>query len=125
MLEYETISDFNSKLCDIANEAFALGEKISEKKLVRKVLRSLPRRFAYKVTAIEEAKDIQTMKLDELMGSLRTFEMNLDENKGGKKEKSIAFQAKVDSDDEEDLAQCITRLSKKFNKVMKKVNRKN
>jgi len=125
MLKYETISDFNSKLCDIANEAFALGEKISEEKLVRKVLRSLPRRFAYKVTAIEEAKDIQTMKLDELMGSLRTFEMNLDENNEEKKEKSIAFQAEVDYDDEEDLAQSITKLSKKFNKVMKKVNRKN
>ncbi|XP_024028691.1 uncharacterized protein LOC112093781 [Morus notabilis] len=125
MLEDETIFDFNSKLCDIANEAFALGEKISEEKLVRKVLRSLPRRFAYKVTAIEEAKDIQTMKLDELMGSLRTFEMNLDENKEGKKEKSITLQAKVDYDDEEDLAQSITKLSKKFNKVMKKVNRKN
>ena len=42
MLEDETISDFNSKLCDIANKAFALGQKISEEKIVRKVLRSLP-----------------------------------------------------------------------------------
>ena len=32
--EEESISDFNSKLCDIANEAFALGEKYSEEKLV-------------------------------------------------------------------------------------------
>ena len=68
MQESETISEFNSKLCDIANEAFSLGEKISEEKLVRKALRSLPRRFAYKVTAIEKAKDIQAMKLDKLMG---------------------------------------------------------
>ena len=29
MLEDETISDFNSKLCDIANETFTLGEKYS------------------------------------------------------------------------------------------------
>ena len=28
MMENETINDFNSKLCDIANEAFALGKKI-------------------------------------------------------------------------------------------------
>ena len=92
MQENETISEFNSKLCDIANEAFALGEKISEEKLVRKALRSLPRRFAYKVTTIEEAKDIQAMKLDELMGSLCTFEMNLNEDK---KDKEIALQAEV------------------------------
>ena len=88
MQENETISEFNSKLCDIANEAFALGEKILEEKLVRKALRSLPQRFAYKVTAIEEAKDIQAMKLDELMSSLHTFEMNLNEDKN---EKEIAM----------------------------------
>ena len=70
MLEHETINDFNFKLCDIANEAFALGEKYSDMKLVRKTLRSLPERFAYKVAAIEEARDVQNMRLDELMGSL-------------------------------------------------------
>ena len=37
MLEDETISDFNSKLCDIVNEAFNLGEKYFETKLVRKL----------------------------------------------------------------------------------------
>ena len=30
MLENETISDFNSKLYDIANKAFVLGEKYSD-----------------------------------------------------------------------------------------------
>ena len=55
MLENETISDFNSKLCDIANKAFALGEKYSDTKLLRKTLRSLLEIFAYKVTTIEEA----------------------------------------------------------------------
>jgi len=87
MHEIETISEFNSRLCDIANESFALGEKIPEAKLVSKTLRSLPQRFAYKVTAIEEAKNIETMRLDELMGSLRTFEMHLSQNK---KEKEIS-----------------------------------
>ena len=88
MMENETISDFNSKLCDIANEAFVLGEKYSDTKLVRKTLRSLPKRFAYKVTAIEEARDVSTMKLDKLIGSLQTFELNLKQNK---KDKSIAL----------------------------------
>ena len=65
ILEDETISDFNSKLYDIANETFNLGEKYSETKLVRKFLRSLPEIFAYKVATIEEAKYVNTMKLDE------------------------------------------------------------
>ena len=88
MIEHETISDFYSKLCDIANESFALEEKYLDTKLVKKTLRSLPERFAYKVIAIEEARDVSTMKLDELMGSLHTFELNLKQNK---KEKSISL----------------------------------
>ena len=41
LIKNEIISDFNSKLCEIANEAFALGKKYSNTKLVRKTLRSL------------------------------------------------------------------------------------
>ena len=58
MKEDESIGVFNARLCDIANEAFALGERFSEDNLITKSLRSLPRRFTYTVTAIEEAKDI-------------------------------------------------------------------
>ena len=88
MHEDKCIANFNSKLCDIANESFALGEKYSDAKLVRKTLRSLPERFAYKVAAIEEAKDVDSMKLDELMGSLRTFELKF---KKDKKENGMDF----------------------------------
>jgi len=129
MHEIETISEFNSRLCDIANESFALGEKIPEAKLVSKTLRSLPQRFAYKVTAIEEAKNIETMRLDELMGSLRTFEMNLSQNEKEKEiSQGIAFQAEVEDnveEEDEDLAESIARLTKNFNRVMKKFNEKN
>ena len=76
MLENETINDFNFKLCGIANEAFAPGEKYLDIKLVRKTLRSLLERFAYKVAAIEEVCDIPNMRLDELMDSLQTFKLN-------------------------------------------------
>jgi RNase H-fold protein (predicted Holliday junction resolvase) len=42
-------------ILDIANAFDSLREKISEEKLVKKILRSLPKRFDMKVTAIEEA----------------------------------------------------------------------
>ena len=38
---------------DIANEAFSLGEKFLDDKLIRKMPISLPKRFAYNVIAIE------------------------------------------------------------------------
>ena len=50
--------DPSARFCDIAKEAFALGEKFNEEKFVRKALRYLLKRFAYKVNAVEEAKDV-------------------------------------------------------------------
>ncbi|XP_012846973.1 PREDICTED: uncharacterized protein LOC105966948 [Erythranthe guttata] len=96
MEEDETIADFHAKLCDISNESYALGEQYSETKLVRKALRSLPERFAYRVAAIEEVRDINTLKLDELMGKLQTQEMNFRANiREKKKVKNVAFQAEA------------------------------
>ena len=124
MIENETISDFNSKLCDIANKAFTLGEKYSDIKLVRKILRSLPEKFAYKVAAIEEARDLNTMFLKELMGSLQTFELNLKMNK---KEKSIALQAeKHKSSDEGNVSddESVNFTNTKFQQVLEKDEQK-
>ncbi|KAK2396297.1 gag-protease polyprotein [Trifolium repens] len=78
MEDDETISEFNTRVRDIANSCFAIGEKIPEEKLARKILRSLPKRFSMKVTAIEESQDLSTMKVDELIGSLQTFEMTFE-----------------------------------------------
>jgi len=44
---------------------------------VRKILRSLPKRFDMKVTDIEEAQDISSVKVDELIGSLQNFEITI------------------------------------------------
>lgn len=80
MKEYETISKFGSNLKDITIDAFALGEQYPEVKVVKKVLRSLPKSFTVKVATIWEAKDTNTMKLSELLGSLQTFELNISQH---------------------------------------------
>ena len=79
-----------------------MGEKIPEHRVVRKVMRSLPERFRSKVTAIEESKDFDTVKIEELVGSLQTYEVSLPQPK---KNKSIALRSvkeeiSVDSDEE-------------------------
>ncbi|KAG9450312.1 hypothetical protein H6P81_010277 [Aristolochia fimbriata] len=76
MHEEETILQYEVKIRDIANQAAALGDKIPENRLVRKVLRSLYSKFKVKVIAIEEHKIVDAMSMDELIGSLKTFEMN-------------------------------------------------
>ena len=64
MKEEETIYDFHMNVLDLANSFDSLGERLSDEKLVRKILRSLPKRFDMKVTAIEEAQDIASMKVE-------------------------------------------------------------
>ncbi|KAI3457213.1 hypothetical protein Pfo_013876 [Paulownia fortunei] len=91
MEENKIIIEFNINLCDISNEAHALREKYTDFKLVRKVLRSLPERFAYKVTDIEETRHFTELRLDELMGALQFFEMK-NQNKR-EKNKGIALHA--------------------------------
>ena len=113
MLEEESLSDFYIKLCDIVNESLAFGEKIPEFVLVRKLTRSLPEKFQSKNTAIEESKNLDIMKVEELMGSLYVFEMNL---KQRKKKKTIAFKLTQEKaknmeshgDDEEDELALLT-----------------
>jgi hypothetical protein len=119
MDEDETISEFNAMLRDIGNSSFALGEKMSEKKLARKILRSLPKRFSMKVTAIEESQDLSSIKVDELIGSLQTFEMSFDD-KPKKKLKNLAFTSE-ESPSEDHLSEAIALISKKFNKSLNKI----
>ncbi|KAG9457685.1 hypothetical protein H6P81_002193 [Aristolochia fimbriata] len=76
MREDESILEYERKIRDIANQSAALGEKIPQNRLVRKVLRSLSSKFKMKRVAIEENKVIDNMTLDELIGSQKTFEMN-------------------------------------------------
>ncbi|XP_073130155.1 uncharacterized protein [Henckelia pumila] len=57
MEESETIDDYERRLRKIENEAIDLGDAISNKRMVSKVLRSLPERFQIKICAIDESKD--------------------------------------------------------------------
>ena len=66
----ESFDEFYAKLKDIVNSSFNHREIISEPKVVRKVLRSLPERFHAKITAIGESKDIDKIPLIEPVGNL-------------------------------------------------------
>ncbi|WJZ84619.1 hypothetical protein VitviT2T_004217 [Vitis vinifera] len=90
MEDHENFGEFHAKLMDIVNSSFNLGEPIPNSKVVRKILRSLLKRFKAQVPAIEESKDVDSLKVDELVGSLQTFEMTLG---SPRKSKGIALNA--------------------------------
>jgi len=72
----ETFEEFYSKMRDLRNSMVSLGKTVSNVKLIRKILRSLPECFRIKVTTIDESKDLEEMKIEELVGSLQTYELS-------------------------------------------------
>ena len=117
MEEDKSFDEFYAKFKDIVNFVFNLGENISEPKIVKKVLKSLPERFHAKITAIEESKDIDQIPLTELVANLQTYELGLTKiGKSSKsKSKSIALKAnssdidKFSDDEDSNMKSYITR----------------
>ena len=70
MDDHETFGEFHAKLMDIKNSSFNLCKPISNSKVVRKILRSLSEIFKARVTTIEESKDVDSLKIDELVSPL-------------------------------------------------------
>ena len=125
--EDESFDEFYAKLKDIVNSAFNLGETIPEPKIVRKVLRSLLKRFHAKITAIEESKDIDKIPLTELVGNLQTYELGLTRIGKTGKGKSVTLKAKSsetdESSDDEDF-KMKSYITRQFKKFMKNANGK-
>jgi hypothetical protein len=125
MLEEETFEEFYTKISDLRNLMVSLGKQISDVKVIQKILRSLPKRFRIKVTTIEENKDLDEMKIEELVGSLQTYEYSLPPVR---KVKTIALKAskaskkksRVSSDEDSDIDEdAVVMLAKNFEHFMK------
>ena len=124
MAEYETFDDFCTKLNDIVNSTFNLVEVYEEPKIVRKILRFLTEEFMPQVTAIIESKDVDTILVDELVGSLQTYEYDLPKTS---KSKSMALKS-IDDVDENVFDYEISSienayLAKQFRNFLKKNNK--
>jgi hypothetical protein len=122
MLEEETFGEFYSKMSDLRNLMVSLGKPVSNVKLIRKILRSFLERFKIKVTAIEESEDLEEMKIEELVGSLQTYELSLPPVKKMKTITLKASKKKVEissEDDSEDEQKAVAILAKNFTRLMR------
>ncbi|XP_070039393.1 uncharacterized protein [Nicotiana tomentosiformis] len=73
MKDNESIQDMHTRFTYIINVLYSLGEIIPRNKLIRKILNVLPGSWESKVNAITEAKDLQKLTIDELIGNLKTY----------------------------------------------------
>ena len=125
MSDDESFGEFYAKLNDIVNSAYNLSEVYDQPKIVRKILRSLTEDFRPKVTAITESKDVDSILVDELVGSLQSYELDLPKTR---KYKSMAFKSVDDVDvrgfDDELFATKIAYLAKNFRNFLRNNNRK-
>ena len=70
MSDDESFDEFYAKLNDFVDSTFNLGEVYDQPKIVRKILRSLTEDFRPQVTAITGSKEVDSIPIDELVGSL-------------------------------------------------------
>ncbi|XP_060177945.1 uncharacterized protein LOC132607884 [Lycium barbarum] len=77
MKESKSIHEMHTRFTSIINKLYFLGEVSTTTKLVRKILRVLLNSWDSKVNAISEAKDVDTLTVDELIGNLKTYKMKM------------------------------------------------
>jgi len=129
----ENISEMFARFMVIVNGLKALGKEYTDADLVRKILRSLSSICHTKATVIEDSKDLSKISLDELIGSLMTYEINLKRNEehiiktkpmalkasSSNKDKNQDKTSSEESESNEDEIALMTRQFRKFLKYRK------
>ena len=86
MKENEQIDDFQMRMNSLVTNIRALGEEVEESYVVKKLLRAVPSRFLQITSTMEQFGDLDTMSMEEAIGSLKAHE----ERVKGKTESSEA-----------------------------------
>lgn len=75
MKETDTIDEFVGRLAELSSKSAALGENIEETKLVKKFLKSLPRKkYIHIVASLEQVLDLKTTTFEDIVGRMKAFE---------------------------------------------------
>ncbi|WJZ95219.1 hypothetical protein VitviT2T_014004 [Vitis vinifera] len=130
MKENETIFEMITRFTDIVNGLEVLGNTYKESENVMKILRSLLSKWHTKVIAIQEAKDLTKLPMEELIGSLITYEISLakkQQEDEDKKKKSIALKATTKEEEEKEVKEekpseeddDLALITRKLNKFMR------
>ncbi|XP_070031606.1 uncharacterized protein [Nicotiana tomentosiformis] len=122
MKEVESIQDMHTRFTSIISELHSLGEIIPRNKLVRKIRSMLPSSWESKVNIITEAKDLQTLTIDELVENLKTYEMKKKkDHKRRKPKRRKNMVLKTDSNESSGEDVDMAYLTKRFQKMCGKL----
>ncbi|KAG7599123.1 Zinc finger CCHC-type superfamily [Arabidopsis suecica] len=120
----ETIVQFSSKLSGIANEAKSLGKTYKEKKLVKKMLRCLPPKYAAHKAVMRVSGNTDTLKYEDLVGILKSEEMEVAEDQRNQN-KGIEFKADEEKgpDPLQEIRDNLSLMARNFGKALKQVEK--
>ena len=109
----------HTRFTAIINEIYSLGEIIPIGKTVRKLLSVLLESWESNVEAVTEARDLDKLPIDELIGNIMTYELKIKQEKeiGGKrKEKNLVLTGTTPENFEDENIALIT---KRFSRMLK------
>ncbi|KAH9763082.1 Integrase catalytic domain-containing protein [Citrus sinensis] len=125
MEQNKNVYSMYTRFTDIVNTLGALGKTFSNSEKVKKIIKSLPKEWRPKRTTIEEAKDLNVLPIDDLIGSLISYKEDLAVEKWyEEKKKNIALKAsKRESDEESEMDdEELAMLARRFRIFYKKNN---
>ena len=122
----KTIKEMFICFTDIINNFKSVGKTYTNEEMVRKIVRCLPKnKQGPQVTAIEEAQELKTLALDDLLGKLLTHELLLKEDEEeAQTKRGVAFNTtneelhslkdESSKSDEDSMAMIARRIKKMF-----------
>src|ERR1044072_8673265 len=131
MEEKEYVETMFSRFQMLVAGLRVLDKGYSTSDRVKKIIRSLPAKWRPMVTALKVAKDLNSISLEELISSLRSHEIELQEDEPRRKVKSVALksssrkakalQAKEESEDYEESSEEdeLSLISRRINRLWK------
>ena len=131
----ETLSEMYTRFSQLINKMRALGKKFDVEDLNNKLLNVVQWKYRAEVASIKEAKDLEVTTLEEIVGSLMTYEMEATHQEDDRRERrSLALKADTEagyissesvrssdgSDDDQELAMLARRIKTLINRKKNK-----
>ncbi|KAI5314779.1 hypothetical protein L3X38_043955 [Prunus dulcis] len=90
MKDDESLTAYVTKLFDLINQMRSYGEELPRERIVQKLLISLPSTYDSICSVIEHSRDLNEIEVQEVVASLKSFELRLDRHSENRTEKAFA-----------------------------------
>ena len=74
MLDGESLDIYLAKFFVIINDLKSLGEEVTENRIVQKLLMSISRIYKSIVSIIEETRDLEVLRIEEVIASVKVYD---------------------------------------------------